>query len=133
MPGVMADTHAAVYYLLAQDRLSSNARAALEGAVAAGHPVYLSAISLVELVYLIEKRRLPHRALDRLIHSIEDPDGAFEVVALDAPIAKVLSQVPREDVPDMPDRIIAATAVHMNLPLVTRDHRIKASATQTVW
>ncbi len=33
----------------------------------------------------------------------------------------------------MPDRIIAATALHLGLPLVTRDHRIRASSVTTIW
>jgi predicted nucleic acid-binding protein len=33
----------------------------------------------------------------------------------------------------MPDRIIAATALHLGLPLVTRDARIVASGINTVW
>jgi predicted nucleic acid-binding protein len=38
------------------------------------------------------------------------------------------------EVPDMPDRIIAATALNLNLPLVTHDHKILAtSVIQTIW
>jgi predicted nucleic acid-binding protein len=33
----------------------------------------------------------------------------------------------------MPDRIIAATALHLGLPLVTRDLRIQASGIPTIW
>ena len=36
--------------------------------------------------------------------------------------------VPRDEVPDMPDRIIAATAVAYKLPLVSQDTEIRASA-----
>jgi predicted nucleic acid-binding protein len=37
-------------------------------------------------------------------------------------------------VPDMPDRIIAATALSLSLPLVTRDAKIQAVTTiQTIW
>ncbi len=33
----------------------------------------------------------------------------------------------------MPDRIIAATALHLGLPLVTRDRRLQAAIIQTIW
>jgi len=36
-------------------------------------------------------------------------------------------------VPDLPDRIIAATALSHNLPLVTADHKIRASRIPTIW
>jgi predicted nucleic acid-binding protein len=33
----------------------------------------------------------------------------------------------------MPDRIIAATALNLGLPLVTRDRRLQAAGIQTIW
>lgn len=35
--------------------------------------------------------------------------------------------------PDMPDRIIAGTALHLKLPLITRDHKIQLSQIDTIW
>jgi len=40
-----------------------------------------------------------------------------------------MAQVPRAEIPGMPDRIIAATAVAHNLPLVSKDADIRNSAT----
>jgi predicted nucleic acid-binding protein len=54
-------------------------------------------------------------------------------VPVDESIANVLPQISREVVPDMPDRIIAATALHLNLPLITRDRRLQASGIPTIW
>jgi len=36
-------------------------------------------------------------------------------------------------VPDLPDRIIAATALHLNVPVISRDSKIQAANLQTVW
>jgi len=36
-------------------------------------------------------------------------------------------------VPDMPDRIVAATAVYYSVPVISRDGKIRASNVQTVW
>jgi predicted nucleic acid-binding protein len=33
----------------------------------------------------------------------------------------------------MPDQIIAATAMHLGVPLISRDRRIKASSLATIW
>jgi predicted nucleic acid-binding protein len=33
----------------------------------------------------------------------------------------------------MPDRIIAATALRLGLPLISRDHRIQLSEVSTIW
>jgi predicted nucleic acid-binding protein len=36
-------------------------------------------------------------------------------------------------VPDLPDRVVAGTAVALGLPLVSRDGKIRASGIETVW
>jgi predicted nucleic acid-binding protein len=56
-----------------------------------------------------------------------------EIVPLSEAIALVVQQVPREQVSDLPDRIIAATALHLGVPLITRDKRIALSIVETVW
>jgi predicted nucleic acid-binding protein len=38
-----------------------------------------------------------------------------------------LAKIDRDSIPDMPDRIIAATASHLNVPLLSRDKKIKIS------
>lgn len=44
-----------------------------------------------------------------------------------------MRQVPRDQIPDMPDRIVAATALHFGVPVISRDGRIRASSIQTLW
>ena len=44
-----------------------------------------------------------------------------------------MQQVSREDIPDMPDRIVAATAVYLGVPVISRDGKIRASNVQTIW
>ena len=45
----------------------------------------------------------------------------------------VVARIPRSQVPELPDRIIAATALHLDVPLVTRDHTIQGAPVQTIW
>ena len=92
-----------------------------------------SSISLAEIVYLIEKDRLPANAYADLKAAIADPDHVFKEVPLTLEIVDAMSQVPRADVPDMPDRIVAATGVYFGLPVISRDGRIRASNLKTVW
>ncbi len=110
MAGVVADTHALVWYLIEPARLSPAASAARDTAVNSGDRVYVSAISLVELVYLVEKGRLPRLVITRLQAALAVPGGEIVVVPLNQDVAWHIDQVPRSSVPDMPDRIIAATA-----------------------
>jgi predicted nucleic acid-binding protein len=62
------------------------------------------------------------------------PNNSFVSQDLTEDIAQILQQIPRSTVPDMPDRIIAATALHLNLPLVSKDRKIQAlQSIQIVW
>ena len=79
MAAVVADTHAAVWYLLNAKSLSANAQRAMDEAVALGDPVYVSSISLVEVVYLVEKGKLPAVVLDRLTSALSQADSGFVI------------------------------------------------------
>jgi PIN domain nuclease of toxin-antitoxin system len=48
-------------------------------------------------------------------------------------VANAVARVPRSQVPDMPDRIIAATALSLGLPLLSRDGAIQLSELDTIW
>ncbi|HVI09678.1 MAG TPA: PIN domain-containing protein [Candidatus Binatia bacterium] len=55
------------------------------------------------------------------------------IAPVDAAVASAIGKIPRDIVPDMPDRIIAATASHFDAELVTRDRRLhSAGALRTV-
>jgi PIN domain nuclease of toxin-antitoxin system len=132
MPAVL-DTHAAVWYLLDSQNLSQTVFSLIDGAADSGTPTYISAVSLVEVVYLVERGRIAADAFDRFVSELGRDRPAFSVVPLDSQIAGALRGIPRNVVPDMPDRIIAATALHLGLPLVTRDRRLQASGIKTIW
>ena len=132
MTPVVADTHALIWFFFTPQTLSKRAFEALNDAVQSGG-IYLTSISIVEIVYLIEKGKLPSNSLQRLITELYHPKTAFEIVPLDLVISTTMQQIPRVDVPDMPDRIIAATALHRGLPLVTKDHRIQSTAINCIW
>lgn len=133
MSDVVADTHAIVWLLLAPRRLSLTALEALNAAVSQGSGIAVAPISLAEIVYLEEKQRVDGQTLAVLLGTIADAAVPIELAAMDANVAAAMREVPRDIVADMPDRIIAATALSLGLPLVTRDAAIRRVGIETIW
>jgi PIN domain nuclease of toxin-antitoxin system len=133
--GVVADTHAIIWYVDSPPELSPDAATALDAAADDDtQRIYLSAITLVEMQYLTEKSKIKPTVLVQVLAEIDAPQPIIEVIPLDREVADHLALIPRAIVPDMPDRILAATALTLNLPLVTADTKIRAlTSVATVW
>lgn len=133
MKFVLADTHTLLWFSFNPKRLSSAAKTALDAAVDSDGGISASMISVIEVRYLVEKNRIPPETFDELVMAIHDDDVALTLLPIDLDVALAVERIPRDVVPDLPDRIIAATALSHNLPLVTADHKIRASRIVTIW
>jgi PIN domain nuclease of toxin-antitoxin system len=88
--------------------------------------------SFLDLRYLVDSGRLAEQALGDA-RAIVDGD-AFTVVPLDLRVLDKMAAVPCEKVPDPFDRIIAATALTLDLPLVSADEDIQgAIGDRVIW
>lgn len=129
----VADTHTALWHLFDDPRLSVDAGALINEAAAARRTIAVSSISLAEVLYLVEKKRLPPAAYHELALALADPDHVFTEAVFTVAIVEAMQQVSRAEVPDMPDRMIAATAVYFDVPVISRDRRIRAASVKTIW
>ena len=134
MSDCITDTHGLIWYVLNSSELSLTAKNLFIATANSGGNVFVPTISLVEITYLIEKNKFQPALLTRIISRLNNPNAELKPIELTVEIADSLSQISRQIVPDMPDRIIAATALYLNLPLVTKDHKIqKLQSIQTIW
>lgn len=133
MYAAVTDTHSVVWYLANDPRLSMPAREAFEAAGQRGDQIVVSSITLVEMVYLVEKGRIPPERFSQLMAVLDNPSTLLIEVAVTTAIARTLSRVSASAIPDMPDRIIAATGLHLNIPIISRDGKITASELTTIW
>ena len=129
----VADTHVAIWYLYDDPKLSRAASDFIDGAVRSGGKIAISSISLIEIVYLVEKNRIPTSALEDLEAALENENHVFKEAPFTKEVVKVMRRVSREEVPDMPDRVVAATALYLGVPVISKDRRIQASSVQSIW
>ena len=132
MRQAVADTHCVIWYLYDDPRLSLRARALIAEAASAGDQIGFSSITLAEVVYLGEKGRIHPEALGRVLATLDEPRAVLRDLPLDRAVVAVMPSVDRSDVPDLPDRIIAATARLYEVPVISRDRQIRLSTVETI-
>lgn len=134
MSEYVTDTHSLIWHLTSSPRLSTTAQQIFRLADAGGNRIFVPGIVLIEMVYLAEKGKIAADLVNQVIALLDIPNGSYAVAPLDQSTARALRFVPRNAIPDMPDRIVAATARQLDLPLMTCDAVIStASIVEIVW
>jgi hypothetical protein len=67
------------------------------------------------------------------LREVESDDALLVEIPFNRNIALTLRQVDRAQIPDLPDRIIAATGLYLNLHVIGRARRIQLSSIDTIW
>ncbi len=134
MSAYVTDTHALIWHLTADAQLSAVCREIFEAADRGEATIWIPAIVLVETVYLAEKARFPSALVTQMLNLVDPPSAGYTVAPLDAGVVRSLAAIDRSDIPEMPDRIVAATALKLGVPLLTRDRKIRlALGPQAIW
>ncbi len=130
----VTDTHALLWHLSNDATLSATSAALFHRADAGAVEIIIPSIVLVEVVYLCERQRVPEDRIERILAFPYGAHSSYRIAPLDAPVIQALRRIPRDHAPDMPDRIIGATALYLDLPLITRDHKLRDISLLTcVW
>jgi PIN domain nuclease of toxin-antitoxin system len=132
MPTLL-DTHAWVWWVTEDRRLSASARRTIERSQAAGD-LSLSLISVWEVAKKVQKAQLVlDRPVDQWIElAVARP--ALHLVELTRPILVESCRLPAPFHGDPADQLIVATARDRDAAIVTKDERIRAYAhVRSVW
>jgi len=131
---ILIDTHVLVWINRSPEKLSRDARRAVERATTADAAA-ISSITLWELALLTLRGRIRLKAgtvrtfLDEMVQT-----PGLTVLEITAEVAALAAQFPADFPGDPADRLIAATARAHRIALVTSDERIqKSPLVQTIW
>jgi PIN domain nuclease of toxin-antitoxin system len=118
----VTDTHSLVWYFMENPRLSRKALKVFEKTVKES-TIIIPTVVLAEIMYIAKKGRIT-MSFTETVKKIEDSEN-FEIIPLDLDILKKADEIDYEL--EMHDRLIVATALFFDAPLLTKDQTIKES------
>lgn len=125
----VADTVALVLYL-EKRKSGASAEQIFDSAENGQTIIRIPAMVFAEILYLSEKKRITANLTD--ISALLQNSPNFKEFPLTADVIKSTEQI--TDIPELHDRIISATAKHLNLELITNDTKIQNSTfVKTIW
>ena len=129
---ILLDTHVVIW--LAQDykRISSRAQATIRDARKKERGLAVSCITLLEIARLAARGRIGLTPdAETVLREIEE---RFIVLPITRNIALQAFELPKEFPNDPVDRVLGATTLIEDIPLVTADRQIRKSrAVPTIW
>lgn len=127
---IVLDTHALVFWMASDKALGRQARQQISGASAIGVPT----IVCWEVASLAAagRLRLDRDVLEWIRRVLAEP--RVELLAITPEVAVRASKFGPLFSQDPADRLIAATAIELDAPLITRDERMQQLTTlRTIW
>ncbi|MDA3915438.1 MAG: PIN domain-containing protein [Deltaproteobacteria bacterium] len=122
MDSFVTDTQALVKFMMGKKVINNKSHKAYQAADKGKSIIIIPAIVLMEMLYLFEKNRIDVGLL-QTEELFKSQNYQFEPLNFD--ILKTASEI--KDIPELHDRLIAATARYLKLPLITNDPVIKDS------
>lgn len=127
MSRFVTDTQALVKFMMGKKVINDQSHQAYRSADRGEAAIIIPAIVLMEMLYLFEKNRIGVGLL-QTEELFKSQNYQFEPLSFD--ILKTAAEI--DDIPELHDRLIAATAKYLDLPVITNDPQIRASRHVTV-
>ena len=126
---VLLDTHAFLWWITDDERLSAPARAAISSG---DNLIFVSAATVWEIVVKSRLGRLPIREQIEGFIPAELEANAFQPLSITVRHALRLESLPDHH-RDPFDRILVAQALAEEMPLISGDQAVRAYPVSTIW
>ena len=123
----LADTVTIIRHFSRSGSIGKRVRGILSDAEQGKHRIFLSVLSLVEIMYLSKKNRITID-LAEVIRLVNSSDN-YCIVELGPDIVTIADSI---EFYELFDRLIIATACFLDIPLLTPDSEIRKSGLATV-
>lgn len=134
MNAVVTDTHAIIWYFSGNKRLSRKGRTIFEQAQLGQKQIVVPSIVLVETIFLLQRARIDKTIVQALLSLPESIQDSIYIYPLNKAVVSALGYFGSAVIPELADRIVAATAYHLALPILTTDSDMQESnLIQTIW
>jgi predicted nucleic acid-binding protein len=118
----VTDTQALIKFMMGQKVIDDKCHEAFRSADRGEGVIIIPAVVLMEVLYLSEKNRITIDLL-QTEDLLKCSNYQFEPLSLE--ILKAASEI--DDIPELHDRLIAATARYLDTPIITNDPVIRES------
>jgi PIN domain nuclease of toxin-antitoxin system len=125
----LADTVAVIRHFASVGKIGKAAKSILQDADNGKNKILISIISMVEILYLSERNRIPLN-LEEVKRKLLHLDN-YEIIDLDLDIVETAKTVQGLE---LHDRLIVSTALSLNVPVLTSDQIITDSGqVDVIW
>jgi PIN domain nuclease of toxin-antitoxin system len=124
MSQYVTDTHNLIWHLAQPRKLSTEVRLIFQKADQGQAQILVPSIVLIEMIFIGDRQRIPTSLVNRLFKIDEAVGSAYQIVPLSKAVAVTARDFGPAVIPELADRIIAATARYLDLPLLTSDTTI---------
>ena len=129
---ILLDTHVVIWLAHDYERISAPAQSAIEEARQHDGGLAISCITLVEIAQLASRGRI--RLTPDLKTVVSEIERRLIVLSITGNVALQAFELPTNYPNDPVDRILGATALIEDIPLLTADAQIRKSrAVPTIW
>ncbi len=123
----IADTAAIIRHFSKTGKIGQSAKRILRDADKGENTIFVSIISMVEILYLSERNRIPLNFGEIKIKLLQLDN--YGIIELDLDIVEAAKSVQGLE---LHDRLIVSTALSMNIPILTSDKMIEESGVVSV-